>query len=68
MKKKIEIELSEVDYRLIDATATYVKQSIEAYCREVIMKSACLDLKGIVNQLEDRANFIPKSHSKFPDK
>jgi len=49
---KVEIEFSDVDYQLIVAMATYVHESIEEYCRQIIMNAVSWDLREAGSQLE----------------
>jgi hypothetical protein len=51
---KIEIEFSDVDYQLLVAMATYAKESIEEYCRQIIMNAVSWDLREAGSQPEEK--------------
>jgi len=50
-----DIEFSDVDYQLLVAMAACADESIEEYCRHIIMISVGVDLKEIGSQLEDNS-------------
>jgi hypothetical protein len=58
---KIEIELSDSDYQLIAATATCANETIEEYCRHIIMTAVSMDLKEVGNQPEENSTFHPRT-------
>ena len=58
---KIEIELSDIDYQLLAAIAACSNESIDEYCRNIIMISVGWDLKEIGSQLEDNSTFHPRT-------
>jgi len=58
--EKVEIEFSDVDYQLLVAMAACADESIEEYCRDMIMISVACDLKEVGSQLEDNPTFNPR--------
>jgi len=58
---KIEIELSDIDYQLLAATATCANETIKEYCRHIIMTAVSMDLKEVGNQLEENSTFYPRT-------
>jgi len=61
---KVEIEFSDVDYKLLATIAACAKGSIEEYCRHTIMISVGVDLKEVGSQPEDNSTFNPRIHKK----
>jgi len=59
--EKVEIEFSDVDYQLLVAMAACADESIEEYCRHIVMISVGVDLKEAGSQLEDNSTFNPRT-------
>jgi len=54
---KVEIEFSDVDYQLLATIAAFANESVEQYCRHIIMISVGWDLKEAGSQQEDNSTF-----------
>ena len=57
---KVEIEFSDIDYRLLATIAACANVSIEEYCRHIIMISVGVDLKEVGSQLENNSTSNPR--------
>ena len=58
---KVEIEFSDVDYQLLVAMAACADESIEEYCRHMVMIAVSWDLKETGSQLEENSTFYPRT-------
>jgi len=58
---KIETEFSDIDYQLLAATATCANETIEEYCRHMIMIAVSMDPKEVGNQPEEKSTFYPRT-------
>jgi len=59
--EKVEIEFSDVDYQLLVAMAACADESIDEYCRHMVMIAVSWDLKEAGSQLEDNSTFNPRT-------